>query len=281
MARLKDVLGDVEELYHVGYNQKSRELRLSFSFPEKAVERYKAQLEEIVKDSGWAIHIRPMANETRLAEVALECLPEGLRARRNPSLHLSRRLLSVLVDGTVTPEANAAATAKFGELTGYNLELVGTDGSHSGKFNAPKVPLNMPAEMNTAFRTITKSFMDLPQTARPYRTSLKAGLDKQYLELAFLTPIVGKRYQARIDQLAEELHWEIRIKPEPNAHALMDVLSKLIPAEWQAKPPGLFADQEMVRIRGANVPQPSSAEWEEIAGRFLDISGYKLTRAES
>jgi Cft2 family RNA processing exonuclease len=281
VTKLKDVLGDVEELYHVGYNQMSKELRLSFSFPEKAIERYKAQLEEIVKDTGWAIHIRPMANETRLAEVALECLPEGLRARRNPSLHLSRRLLSVLVDGTVTPEANAAAMAKFVELTGYNLELVGTDGSQSGRYNGPKVPLNMPAEMNTAFRVITKSFMDLPQTARPYRTSLKAGLDKQYIELAFLTPIVGKRCDARIAELSRELNWEIRIKPEPNAHALMDVLSKLIPAEWRAKAPGLFAEQEMVRIKGANVPPESSAEWEEIAGRFLEVSGYKLIRAES
>ena len=279
LGRVERTLGPETGLYRKGYDLARHELRLSFAFPRLARERYREACEAIVADTGWHYTINEAPHQGRLADVALACLPPDVTALKPPAMHLGRHEVVVTVDGALAPEAVQQATAAFSAQTGYTLRLQGPQGPLqplAGEQSAGTAP-PAPMEINAARLVITETFRAVPDLWRPSRISVKNDQVGPYLELAFITPLVGERQAPTLTELAQRLGWRLRPKPQPNQQALLELGTQLIPQAWQlSRMPSIHIAAGVVRARGAAAPAPEDPQVTAVCRQFLEATGYGL-----
>ncbi|MCI0490064.1 MAG: MBL fold metallo-hydrolase [Blastocatellia bacterium] len=288
LARTDRLLGPETGLYRKGYDLASHELRLSFEFPLVARERYRAECEEIIEGTGWSYTINESPHHGRLAEVALECLPEGVRATRPPAIHLAQREVVLAVGVSVDEETIRERAVAFEERTGYRLRV---DAPNMVAKSAGRDELDPqsasrlfigegerePLEINAAYHAIQEGFSRAPEICRPSRMGLKEDGAGKLIELAFITPQVGERQGETLRAMAELTGWRLRIKPEPNLSALIEAARSLIPDEWALqKQPGIHKEQNLVRARCASPPASDDPALAEVCKRFEEMTGYRL-----
>lgn len=78
-----------------------------------------------------------------------------------------------------------------------------------------------PAEQNMAFACIDASFSD--QQHRPYKKSIKSNGQGKYLELAFLTPMLGHQYSDLLQKIACEIGWHLKIAESINQNEIFNI----------------------------------------------------------
>lgn len=91
--------------------------------------------------------------------------------------------------------------------------------SRSNSFFVPSCKTTEPAEQNLALFCIDQTFESLPH--KPDRKSLKSDGSGKYLELAFLSPAIEKRYAETLQTLSDQIGWRIRISDKINQMELM------------------------------------------------------------
>ena len=281
LQRIESALGRESGLYRKGYDLPRHELRLWFHFPAVARERYREVLRRTLEGTGWTYSINEQPHQGQLAEVAIECLPPGVTPLRPPALRMEEAEVGVTVDEYLSPEAREKAVARFKERTGYTL-VINAPGAPSTQ--APDSPSPVeepgergPVEINLAYRMIEEAFNDVPETWRPYRKGLKADADRAFIELAFISPDIGNRQRDRIRQLAKEIGWPLRIKPEPNQFALIETASRLVPKEWRLqKQPSVHRSEGVVRLKCLSAPPEGDPQWIALREKFQELTGFRL-----
>jgi Cft2 family RNA processing exonuclease len=280
LARADQFLGPITGLYKRGYDLASHELRLSFEFPQVARQRYRDLIERVVEGTGWTVTINDMPHQGRLAEVALECLPEGLSTLKAPALHLDRQEVVITLSEDVSEATANEATAKFKEITGFTLVIKMPSALATSASEAEFVFDTTGAErmeINAAYRAIEEAFAGQPELWRPYKKSLKSSDSGPFIELAFLTPEVGLRQSELIQQTTARIGYPLRIKPEPNQIALITFARQLIPKAWQLqKQPSVFKAEKIVRVKCAKPPTADSEELKAVQEQFTEATGYAL-----
>lgn len=105
------------------------------------------------------------------------------------------------------------------------------------------------AEQNLAFSCIEAAFDELPH--KPDKKSLKQDAQGKYLELAFVTPDVGRRYRETLQALASQTGWRIRIADKVNQNALFKAAQMLCMKQGidLVKNPSYLPEQKMVQLR--------------------------------
>jgi Cft2 family RNA processing exonuclease len=283
LQRVEAALGPEAGLYRKGYDIQRHELRLSFYFPPIARERFRALLTEMLENTGWTYSINDWPHQGRLAEVAIESLPAGVVPVRAPALRMDEQEVAVAVDQPLPVEAREKAAAKFREITGYKLTI------NAPGEPAPQGPQTFlsgagpgaaePVEINLAYKMIEDEFKDAPETWRPYRKSLKSDGGHTFIELAFISPQIGQRQCERIEQLARKIRRPLRIKPEPNQIALIEVAARLVPREWRLqKQPSVHKSEGVIRLKCLNAPAETDPQWIELGEKFEALTGYRLEK---
>ncbi|HKQ79560.1 MAG TPA: MBL fold metallo-hydrolase [Blastocatellia bacterium] len=299
LSRVEKLLGPETGLYHKGYDIATRTLRLMFEFPDLARQRYVEQFEAVVTGTGWSYAINDKPHQGRLAEVALESLPQDLQMLRGPAIHLETKEVAVKLGALLDRATADAAMAAFHERTGWRLRLqmpaTATSGQPVSELAAteatpqvaqPRVieeselefrpgvggrPLNEIA----ATAEIEEAFSLAPETWRPSRVKLKTDESGDYLELAFLTPELGLRQRRTMQAMANATGRRLRIRPHVNTYDLVEIARNLAPKEWRLlKQPSLRQDQGVVRIKVAAPPAPE--EFDEVCERFDEMTGFRL-----
>lgn len=77
-------------------------------------------------------------------------------------------------------------------------------------------------EQNQAMAYIDDSFFE--EEFKPYKKSIKG---KNYMELSFISPVVGKRYSDKIAKLAKETGWDISISNSVNQNEVISCANRL------------------------------------------------------
>lgn len=80
-------------------------------------------------------------------------------------------------------------------------------------------------EQNAAFLSIEQAFSDFPH--RPDKKSLKQDSDGKYLETAFISPMIGRRYRDVLQSLADETGWRLHISDKINQNDLLKTAQML------------------------------------------------------
>lgn len=102
---------------------KGDEIIMSFISPQVA-ERYRAKIQELARQTGWALGIHPQPNQGAILEAARSLLAKAeLAAAKGPSIYPNKAEVSATLTTGVSEEVEAEITRSFEEQTGYHLVL--------------------------------------------------------------------------------------------------------------------------------------------------------------
>lgn len=257
-------------------------IRLFFQFPKVQAHTPEVQqaMEQFEEETGWAIRIHEQANQHALAEHLQEIMPSSWKPKKNPAIHLGDEQVSIKlaaapddvdqlqeIKETFLRDTGFALDVTYDQVPNSPDPIIITSGASSKNSELPEV--TEPLEINQAYQLIRQGFQDQPHQL------LKCSLKGQLIELAFISPQVGARYQTLIERLQRQVGWPLRIKPHANQHKIKERASDLIPASWGlTKSPGFYEQGGYVSVRLAQ--EPSEEEWKEIAARFEQETGFLI-----
>lgn len=300
-TRVETMMPAEAGLYHKGYDIASHTVRLMFEFPDVARDRYRAECEAIVAETGWTFTVNDKPHQARLAEVALEVLPPDIQRLKSPAIHLLTKEVAISLETAIdAATANSAMTA-FHERTGFRLRLqmpapvLETTSEKPLETPAIEQPAPIAARSleadklefspATTFRPlyekrsaamIEEAFSFAPETWQVSRVKLKTDERGDYLELKFLTPEIGLRQKRTIQAMANATGHRLKIRPGVNTFDLVEIAKRLIPAEWRLlKQPGVHQDKGLVEAKIAASPLPE--ELADVCEQYEEATGFKLS----
>lgn len=259
-------------LRKVGLEVHRKRLTLTFDFPERVVERFSSQIETLEEATGWDVQVNPATNQQALGGALAELLPAGGQIVKGPSFFMERREVQVELRGVDNP---TALMASFLDLTGYRLRLMGEKVIPAATATSA-MPASVatprrgrpPMEINAAYGLIKERL----ETLGLLKTSLKQG----EIVLTFISPQVGMRHQEAIHALAEQTGYALRLHPNPDQNAILNIVQREVRAAgWGVrKGPGLHVERGEV-VYTLAVP-PDEATLVAVSARILEQTGYKL-----
>ena len=263
-----ELIPDNAYLRKVGMDIHRKRLILTFDFPDTIERRFGKDIEQVIEQTGWDVHIKPAVNQQSLGIVAEEIMPEGVTIKKGPSYHMDKRQVQYELSN-VTDEQISELSKTFRELTGYDL-IISNRSSDTLASDAPvgDVVAGQKMEINAAYGLI-RSRLDAVGLGK---TSLKQG----NIVLSFISPQVGERYIDEIQKLSQETGYPLRIHPHPNQHQIMLIANKFLrETDWTiTKGPGIHTDRAELSIKVAGDIEVSQLE--QLNARLVEATGFKL-----
>ncbi len=266
-------------LYRKGVHSDTLSIELSFFFPKIAALKLQDTLQQIQRQTHWQITLNKQPNQEALMAAVQRHLPPSWNVTKRPSLRLtcSRVAVQVAQPGTLT-ELHTVSKA-FEEETGFQLEFVRAN--HSGS-----TPLSLseeePAltesiekpprmEVNAALARLREAFAESPHQL------LKLGVKQSpvlHIEVAFVSPEIGARYQDQLAELSQTIGWEIGIRPHPDEHRLKDLAKQMLSDFRPLKEPSIRRERTRVEVKLHQPPR--SAQLRALSDQFEELTGYRL-----
>jgi len=271
MLALVDEFFDSETgLYKKGARFDEKIALLYFNFPEIARLKYADKIEEFEKHTGWQVEINKNINTQALNEVIYNLFPKDVLINKISFMPQSRKV-RVIIDGELTN--NEELHKDFQEITGLSLLINDEDEDNSGDdFLSSK---NGQIEQNQALRCIDEAFSKLPH--KPYKKSIKltkSGV--KYIELSFISKVIGEQYCDTITKLAKETGYTIKLSDSCNQTEIINIAKRLAFEKGLKlkKNPSIFLDNMLVQIvLNQDIDDAVKAE---IQSRFLALTGMTL-----
>lgn len=241
----------------ISFYPEERKILLNFDFPDRIDrESFETRARELAGETGWQIRVAPAMNHTAAASLLEEFLGGRLR---KISYFLETRVYEVTVTGTET--GDAALENVFLERTGWRLRLRG-DGA-DGDGGAGRTPAKdradqiflpgdspaKPMEQNMVLYCVDQAFEG--QKHSVCKKSVRTDSQGKYLELAFLSPEVGRRYGELLAQLATQMQWRITIGDSVNQNGVFQTVAAICGAHGilLRQNPSYLPQRRMVQIR--------------------------------
>ena len=248
----------------MGLNQETGEVIIYFNFPQVYPKELNSLLLGLLKQTGWTWRINQETNLEALKLKLTELLPEAISLVKEPSIHREENKVRIKVTATGDPDQRQWQELKlqFNKITGWTLETqretrvaaAGTPRTAGGKM-----------EINVAFNHIKNALQ--AEGVEIYKTSLV----ESSIRVQFITPQAAEPYKQLLEKLAEETGYYLSIHPEPNASALFQKISSIIPVK---KSPSLFKDRREIKIV---VDGAIDAETKSKLARFFAETGYRVS----
>ena len=258
-------------LYRRGADRETWTVRLFFRFPDVAQKQHAGALAALAEHTGWQVHVHPEAHQASLEQLAAELVSAEATPTRAPSIFREQRLVKATVD-SLPPEGRLSRiTERFREQTGFCLEVI------PGK---PRTPAPRQTyddtgrmEINAAFAEIDRAFAGQPH--RPHRRSKKNGADGTFIELSFISPEVGARFEELLDDLQYRTSWRVVVAGKVDQQAVLAAARELIPDTWQqTKGPGLDVAGRRLLLRLAQ--EPPEEQRQQVSEELKERTGFVL-----
>ena len=98
-------------------------LIVRFPLPHVDIHRYAAQIEEVVRRTGWAIRLRPHAQHAALESELRTVVPDETKLVMPSSIYVQREVVEVRYGGDLDAAAIEAVQVAFHQATGWQLIL--------------------------------------------------------------------------------------------------------------------------------------------------------------
>ena len=275
----------------ISYHLDRREVVLQFDYPDSQnTEAFREGSEKFTAATGWKISIHPSMNHNA-ASLLLTMLFEDRLTK--VSYYADRKAYAVtLAEGAAGgnmaepggSKSDREAAASFEKITGWMLFINGkeysekqsvyADGTNVGAEADFFYPADMGTErveQNLAMSCIDETFSELSH--KPDKKSLKHDTEGKYLELGFISPFIGRRYQKELQMLSNQIGWRIRISDRVNQTELMKTAQRLCMENGvrPAKNPSYLPGKKMVQIKLKISEEPDVLE--KIIDEFLELTG--------
>ncbi len=266
----------------ISYHSSRREVLLQFDYPDaQDEEAFRQQAADFMAATGWTIQISPSMNHNA-ASLFLTIL-FGERISKI-SYYAERKCYMVTLEN-YCGQADDTAAEQFLHTTGWRLKFSGkgfldeaistcagaVSGGRDTEFFWPVNGDRETAEQNQAFTCIDQMFEKLPH--KPDKKSMKQDARGKYLEISFISPAIGHRYQEHLQSLSDETGWRIRIADKVNQNELSRIAQLLCIKHdiSLVKNPSYLPARKTIQMKIAKPQLPEKHE--RAAEEFREMTG--------
>ena len=111
-------------VYKIGIKQQTGQpmMEVHFISPEIA-KRHQVDLEELSYRIGMPVTFAKNPKQNEIIRITLETLPETWKIKKNPSIHMDTKVISIKLESQPDEEEQKEISKKIQEQTGYSLEV--------------------------------------------------------------------------------------------------------------------------------------------------------------
>lgn len=202
------------------FHYDTKTIVLNFDFPKAVSNSIFKSIKEFQSNVDWNVEINENTNIT-VADNLIKTLIEPNLIKKI-SHYISEERVEVNVYSM--NEDYDKVKAEFKSKTGLNLILFDDNKKVSvdNQLNTFKSQRKETMEQNQALNYIDKEFN--MEELKPYKKSIKG---KNYIELSFISPIVGRRYAKKIQDISNEIGWDIGISNSINQNEVIQLAERL------------------------------------------------------
>lgn len=220
---LEDLFPNEAGLYKKGARFEEKTAILYFNLPLAAQKEYAPLIQEFEEKTGWKAEIHPEYNKNAVDEVIFSLIPANVMVNKI-SHYRSEGLITVTLDREIADEDRIKD--QFTKITGLHLEI-NLPGRSAEVPELRPVDTNKMMEQNAAF-TLIEQYFTSEAGQRIYKKSKKESSGIPYIELSFISPEVGRRYQSLIEKLEVLTGWKIVIGKNPNLDEIIKKTREII-----------------------------------------------------
>ncbi|NMM63353.1 MBL fold metallo-hydrolase [Clostridium sp. P21] len=202
------------------YNEKK--VILSFDFPDVVDKEIYEACREFEEQTKWKVEISDKVNINAVDSFILELL-YNLDIKKI-SYRLEEKKAIVILNSECKVEQSKLNI--FREKTGLELLL-----QSSGKIKDVKEDIIesenkvKALEQNQALKLIEEGFEK--EEFKPYKKGIKSNDKGRYIELSFISPVIGKKYTEKINELAKITGWNMSISSAVNQNEIIKIAQVL------------------------------------------------------
>ncbi|MDR3596418.1 MBL fold metallo-hydrolase RNA specificity domain-containing protein [Clostridium sp.] len=203
-----------------------KEVILNFDFPHGIESSINNIMDEFYKETEWKISVNEKINNSS-AELIIKKLIDP-RTIKKISFYPEKLSVRVFLNGKNIGDGSESKV--FEEKTGWKLYIVG-EGSLEVNNDLESNKLyfevaNVKAvEQNVALNLIDKAFEG--EKHKPYKKSIKTNQKGKYIELVFIYPKIGQKFEEKLGHLSRETGWSIAISDKVNQNELFNIAKLL------------------------------------------------------
>lgn len=203
-----------------------KEIILNFDFPHGVDSSIKDVMEEFYKQTEWKISINEKINNNS-AELLIKKLIDPMKIKK---ISFYPEKFTVQVFLNVRNVCDGSECGIFEEKTGWKL-LIAEEGENQNNQTSINDKLYfevedvIAVEQNAALNLIDKSFE--VEKHKPYKKSIKTNANKKYIELVFISPNIGQKFEEKLGHLCRETGWSIAISDKVNQNELFNIAKLL------------------------------------------------------
>ncbi len=264
----------------ISYHNDRKEVVLQFDYPDaQDWDEFNKRATDFTNTTGWTIHISPSMNHSAASLLLSLLFGESVS---KISYYPERKLYSVtLTEGAPSVTIESAA-AQFQKATGWGLEANGQPLSQAQcpteeealsarDFFVPSEPAAAPMEQNMAFSYIEQAFEKL--THKPDKKSLKQDAQGKYMEIGFISPMIGRRYAEALQDAANRTGWRLHIAEKVSQNELIRI-AQLLCMKYGIvleKNPSYLPGKKLIQLKTKD--SVTAGIQEKIEGKFLEMTG--------
>jgi len=264
-------------LYKVSINKSSHSVSVKFYFPKPVLARHKETLEKLSQETGWLVEISSSVHQEELQKAALALIPKDWQVS-SVSIMLDKETVMLKIAAFSSYDEFWIETIKsnFQTQTGFNLEFqfpisipITQTISNTGISNSSN---KAKLEINAAYSKIKEVF------STKAHSLIKVGLKGEAIELTFITPEIGKRYEELMKEIGEQIGYKLQYRSTPDQNKLQQMVKDLV-ASYSgqvtliSEPSINLAKQEIVVKLGTNLEANNVLKLKE---QFFQQTGWQL-----
>lgn len=260
-------------LYKRGARIEENIILLDFNFPAVAQKKFKDEIEKLKEETGWEVELNEDCNQIALEELAYKLLPRDINVKKI-SYYRDKKKCELSLNHK--PADIEKITAEFYEKSGIEL-LIDTPEGVVGKresLSLREIDSEQMMEQNQAFAYIDEAFKS--RGVEIYKKSRKVADGIPYMEIYFISPEVGSRYQEKVDKLEVDTGWNIKIGNTAIQNEIIKIVKRMA-LDYDIrlkKNPGLYTDRAQVKVDIDG--ELTVAETAEFKQNFKERTGYEI-----
>ena len=203
-----------------------KEIILNFDFPQGVDSSIKNIMDDFYNETEWKININEKINNSS-ADLLIKKLINPMNIKKI-SFYPEKLSVHVFLNGKNTCDGSESEI--FAGKTGWKLFIVeeGTSSNNNSSINDKlyfEVEDVISVEQNVALNLIDKAFED--EEHKPYKKSIKNNHKGKYIELIFISPKIGQKFEEKLGHLCHETGWNIAISDKVNQNEVFNIAKLL------------------------------------------------------
>jgi predicted metal-dependent RNase len=204
-----------------GFIYGQKKVVLNFDFPIVVEKRIYDVIKKFKNDVGWNVEISSSVNINEASNIISRML-YGADIRKI-SYRLDENRVEVNLNSNF--HVDKKVVDEFAKNTGLQLIFKFPVETICEKITTESDKSCSPMEQNKALNFIDREFES--REFKPYRKSIRSDESGKYIELSFITPVIGKKYEKYIERLEDSTGWNIKISDGINQNQIINEVKLL------------------------------------------------------